>query len=303
MTKLVNAVLANHYNEVLHLLLDVGVNPNQISTEGLTPLGQATDHNRDDIAILLLKCGADPNFYGSEGVETFPLVSAIRHENHHLVDYLLQSGANPNWASDRGHTPLMTAGHIGNDDLVFSLLAFSADPTMKSKDGRTALDIAVENEHYKIAHMIQNAKSVDLTLRTAIAVNDVALLRELLKTEGTDANEKFAEGRTPLILAVINQREEMIEPLLKAGAIVYDKDCHGRSVFDYLVINQNDKIKGILSAKSENESDDDPFETQLGMLREEPSQMERQMTEIQDTLKDILSRLARLEDMHPSRHH
>ncbi len=59
--------------------LDAGENVNQVDGEGFTALYLACEHNHQEIALLLLDCGADPTILPEFMSPSTPLHHAIRH--------------------------------------------------------------------------------------------------------------------------------------------------------------------------------------------------------------------------------
>mmetsp|Transcript_71278 Transcript_71278/g.202107 ORF Transcript_71278/g.202107 Transcript_71278/m.202107 type:complete len:210 (-) Transcript_71278:48-677(-) len=71
-----------------------------------------------------------------------PLTYAIRRGQEAEVERLLREGADPNAADECGQTHLFKAAATGNLVIVASLLLASGDPSLRSKAGATALDVA-----------------------------------------------------------------------------------------------------------------------------------------------------------------
>lgn len=157
-----------------HLAADPG-RVHQGKDEALTPLHQAILRNRNEIALLLLSAGADPN--KPDRSQRTPLHLAVERNNlvlleallarkvksnerdkmgwtplHHaaakdripLARALLKGGADPKTLSERGGTPLHEAAASGSAEMVKLFLEVGVDPTIVSKLGVTALDIARE---------------------------------------------------------------------------------------------------------------------------------------------------------------
>ena len=74
-------------------------------------------------------------------------VAAQRCQTQVLTWLVKHGGANANALSIRGGTPLHEAAASGGKELIEYLLEQKIDPSIKSKDGVTALDIAKEYEN------------------------------------------------------------------------------------------------------------------------------------------------------------
>ena len=73
-----------------------------------------------------------------------------------MVGMLLKSGANPNAQDEIGTTPLMNIGSNGwneSEIVASTLLAAGADPCIRDRDGRDALDQAcgLQNDAFTAA--------------------------------------------------------------------------------------------------------------------------------------------------------
>ena len=91
---------------------------------------------------LFLKAGLHPDTRDKHGVTLLCL--AVRNNRRAVVELLLAQGADLDLKSeDRGYSPLMDAALVGATDLVELFLVRGADPDQTSKDGQTALVIAV----------------------------------------------------------------------------------------------------------------------------------------------------------------
>ena len=115
----------------------------------ITPLHWAAYWNENPAVIkALLAAGADP-MARDEGGET-PLHWAAYNKNPAVIRALLAAGADPMARTESGVTPLhRTAGFNGNPAVTQALLAAGADAAMRTAMGRTAWDIAQNNEKLK----------------------------------------------------------------------------------------------------------------------------------------------------------
>jgi hypothetical protein len=132
---------------------------------------------------LFLRAGMPPDFRDKHGVPLLCLAS--RHRHRGVATLLLDAGALLDLQSeDRGYTPLMDAVHAGAPDLVELFLERGADLDRESKDGQTALVIAVGR-------------------------SDVALAARLLE-KGADADKADKLGLSARKYAKLFKKAEMI---------------------------------------------------------------------------------------------
>ncbi len=102
---------------------------------------------------LFMRAGLSPNARNRHGV---PLLSAaIRARHRRTAAFLMTQGADVDARSeDRGNTPLMDAAAAGAPEIVADLLARRARVDVKSKDGQTALIIAVGKNDVAAASLL-----------------------------------------------------------------------------------------------------------------------------------------------------
>lgn len=158
-SSLVDAIICGDIKSVDRLLSE-GVNPNEVSEDGLVPILVATGSTsivsdlyteklagrvNEDIAILrlLLMNGANANFQGKNG--RTPLIYAVYHGRVASILLLLKHGANPNAVNEMGFTPLMYAATHCLASVAHALIKRGASPTIKSSVGKSAFDIASES--------------------------------------------------------------------------------------------------------------------------------------------------------------
>jgi len=102
---------------------------------------------------LFLRAGFPPDSRDKRGVALLGL--AARHKHVAVAQLLLAEGAELDQQSeDRGYSPLMDAVQAGSIELVELFLGKGADPDLRSKDGQTALIVAVGRRDASIARML-----------------------------------------------------------------------------------------------------------------------------------------------------
>ncbi|WP_041401427.1 ankyrin repeat domain-containing protein [Salinispira pacifica] len=116
----------------------------------------AVADNRRDVVELFLTVGFSPDTCDSKDVAL--LNHAVRGGHDDIIVLLLENGADPNAVSgDRGNTPVMDAASTGQTELVRLLLAAGADPDVQSKSGQTGLMMAVGEGFAQISSLFIEA--------------------------------------------------------------------------------------------------------------------------------------------------
>jgi ankyrin repeat protein len=102
----------------------------------------------------LLAHGADVNSLNAQGATA--LHDAALAGQRAAAEALLKHGANIDARdSESGATPLHQAASWGRRGVVELLLARHADPSIKDKNGHTALDLAVANGQAEVAEVLK----------------------------------------------------------------------------------------------------------------------------------------------------
>ena len=131
---------------------------NAHNADGFTPLGLAAFFKRTGAVRLLLEAGADANAASRNAPRFSPLHSAVATDagavEVAIVVALVEAGADPNARSAQGTTPLHTAAFVGDARVVRYLLAHGADITVKSDQGQTAGEIALQRGMAEVAQLL-----------------------------------------------------------------------------------------------------------------------------------------------------
>ena len=162
------AAYKGHY-EMVKMLIEKGADV-QGHKEYASPLFWAVRYNRADIAKLLLDNGADINLRNTQGQSSLFISARVQ-----ITNFLLENGADPKIIDKSGNTPLHLIGtkHMHQEavrtiidfnefqnfpqpenvvqeavkeqlGVARLLIEFGADPNLKNKEGKTALDFARE---------------------------------------------------------------------------------------------------------------------------------------------------------------
>ncbi len=128
------------------LLLATGADPNTkmslLGTFTSTPLVLAATFGYPTVIQTLLAAGADVNAKDQDGITALHWAVLAHHAD--LVEILRAGGANVNVTDKYGYTPLHYAASVdfGDAETVAALLNAGADPGVKEKEGKTALNLA-----------------------------------------------------------------------------------------------------------------------------------------------------------------
>jgi hypothetical protein len=116
-------------------------------------LGACVSEGDTRAVDLFLKTGFHPDSRDRRGVTLLCLAARGRHLS--IAQQLLDAGAYIDLQSeDRGYSALMDATRAGAVDLVRYLLSKGADPNLRSKDGQTALIVAVGRNDAETARLL-----------------------------------------------------------------------------------------------------------------------------------------------------
>jgi len=154
-----------------------------------TVLQLAAMDNKLELLQALLEAGADPNAKNSETGRT-ALHGAVEGGHLGVVKALIAAGANINQSGNDGQTPLQLAAIHGKVEVLQALLQGKVNLNARnSRTGRTALHGAVEGGHLEF-------------IKARIAA-------------GANINQTDNDGNTPLQLAAIHGKVEVLKALLQ----------------------------------------------------------------------------------------
>jgi ankyrin repeat protein len=137
-------------------LIERGADVTKADSRGVTPLHHAAASGNHEVIDALIARGAKPALdrYG-----TTPLFSCLgtTKKDTWIWDRLIESGCDVNHVSGSGRTPLLEAQGSWNPVAVKYLLGRGADPAIKDKSGKTALDNARELKQDTIIPLLEAA--------------------------------------------------------------------------------------------------------------------------------------------------
>ncbi|TGV29587.1 hypothetical protein EN829_039785 [Mesorhizobium sp. M00.F.Ca.ET.186.01.1.1] len=134
---------ATHYNQrrCAEILLEAGVNPDTPNKNGITPLMHAAYLNYMDMVQMLVARNVNLNASDSNFGYT-ALIESVRAGNEEVAEILVKGGADPNFRDNNGWTALHHAVYKGIVNIVELLIGAGANVDTKSNNGETAYTLA-----------------------------------------------------------------------------------------------------------------------------------------------------------------
>jgi len=232
---------AAHCNRELVLntcsvLLATGADLNARTQWGTTPLWSATVVGRSELVDFLLRHGAELDARDTQGRTPLMFVAKLGMF-YPMVEQLLARGADVNAQDAEGRTALMYAALYVRPKLMDILIGGGADLDRQDVHGRTALMYAAGEAPpmSEIGMLGREASTRDVgagtaswnpekkAARLARAYHGRAEAVRHLRERGADSEQRDAEGRTALDVALANARAvgddnaEVVEALRDGG--------------------------------------------------------------------------------------
>nr|XP_060499023.1 fibronectin type 3 and ankyrin repeat domains protein 1 [Panthera onca] len=153
---------------------------------------------------------------------------------------------------------LMLACYAGHLDVVKYLRRHGASWETRDLGGCTALHWAVDGGHCNVIEwMIKDGCEVDAAdtglgwtpLMRVSAVSGNQRVASLLIEAGADVNTKDKDGKTPLMVAVLNNHEELVQLLLDKGADASVKNEFGKGVLEMARVFDRQNVVSLLEER------------------------------------------------------
>lgn len=153
----------------------------------------------------LVQSGVDPN--APIGCGTFsPLHGAIQKQNPEMADLLISLGAKPT-----------------ESQIVQAAFCSSHDAALKIVSSLHAAGASINAREYDSGDKTRYTQP----LHEAVWRHNTKLIAYLLKQEGIELDNPNVDGYTPLMIALKDGREDIVDMLLAAGANPHKKNKDG----------------------------------------------------------------------------
>ena len=207
----------------------VRAHPEDVNARGgnhVTPLHAALLEGHLDVALLLLRKGANVGSRGIEGQTPLHIVSDRGYID--IVKSLIDDhGADPNAENDGQETPLLLASKSGHEAVVKLLLAGGADANHRDRNGWSPLHVASQKGHDHIIQLLLDSGPVpdvnlqDINHNTPLHIascHGKAVVVTKLLGRGANVEAQDRQGGTPLHDASDYGHLEVVRLLLERGA-------------------------------------------------------------------------------------
>lgn len=214
----------------------------------------AVRQGRDEIAIMLLRKGANVNVRDAEGMTA--LSHAIDLKNTKLLSEMLSRGADSSNRDKSGKSDLYRASESGYELGVRLILQHGANVNTRNDDGTTALMAAATHGHSAIVQLlVENNADTNTTgylhestlhQVARIAGKENATVARLLLDNGAEVDFLDYRQRTPLHNAAEAGTEALVELLLERGAQISKKTEDGKTPIEIAAVSGSVGVVGLL---------------------------------------------------------
>lgn len=196
-------------------------------------LFRAIENGKPTIVRKLISEGVNINAKKDNGMTALYLATEKGH--FHIVRLLLEAGADVNAAlnkkgNDRGgQTPLFVAVQKGDTNIVRQLIKWGANARYEGIDHKNAIYYA---HNKSIQKFLNEASRSSNQFYSFMNRNDLNEIKKLLLRD-LPINWWYSEDYTLLMYAAKRGEEDVVDLLLKKGALVNLKNMNGKTAMDY----------------------------------------------------------------------
>jgi len=221
--------------KVVNKLIAAGIDVNQSSEDGVTPLFIAALIGHIEVVLALIAANSDVNLAESNGVT--PLLIAACKGHHEVVAALITApGIMVNQAENNGVTPLLIAACKGQHEVVAALITAPGIIVNQAAtdNGITPLYSAAHQGHHEVVAVLITAPGIMVNqartdsgatpLYVAAQNGHLAVVAALIAAQGIMVNQARTDsGATPLYTAAQNGHQEVVSALITAPGIMVNQ--------------------------------------------------------------------------------
>ncbi|KAG2175276.1 hypothetical protein INT44_007764 [Umbelopsis vinacea] len=214
---------------ILKLLLRNFANVDLGNEDSNTALHLAASRGFKSVVQLLLDRGATVDLQNKDLDSALHL--AVKEESEVVVQMLLDYGASIDLKNESSNTALHLAASYGFVFVVHLLLSHGANVTLQNINSDTALHLAALNGSEPVVQLLlesivdtdERSNVVDGILSKLSETSDVSMASFLLRY-GANIEGLDADGRTPLVIAVIAAQLDMVSLMIEKKANIEASD-------------------------------------------------------------------------------
>jgi uncharacterized protein len=151
---LFEAAAVGKFDMIAHLIYKAPEQINSFSEDGFTALGLASYFGHEEIIRYLILKGAEVNLPSQNGLNIYPIHSAVAANHDMIAKMLIEAGADVNVRQEKGITPLHSAAYNGNIELLIVLLEAGAEVNAETTEGKKPGDLAAQGGYTDIAKIL-----------------------------------------------------------------------------------------------------------------------------------------------------
>ena len=228
----------NGMNKAVHFLVEMGVNTDNVDSNGMTALMLASKAGHEEIVETLLSIWTRGSCqdHGQTAVRTDTVslphtdieqesMAGKNDETAAVETLVTHYNGDPDKQDNNGLTALCHASHNCHSEVVKILLNGGADPNIQKKNGWTALMSACKNGHFEVVQILLKGgadpniqKENGWTALMSACKNGHFEVVQILLKGGADPNIQKENGWTAMMSASENGHFEVVEVLLNEGA-------------------------------------------------------------------------------------
>ena len=215
--------------------------------EGNSVLHFAASNGHANIVKILLESGLNPNQRNGQGAT--PLIVAAEHGRSEVVEQLLAVRLKIDATDTHNGTALHYAIRFGHEDIVLRLLDSGCNKHIRGFDGYSPVSLALNNNRGRTVEKLADLKSrwntdresVDRLLVSKCAQGQNRIVRYLVSKGGRA--DRLLRGTTAFVAAMRYADEEMLITLLEARADV--KQTNEKEISPLMAASYWDNVEAV----------------------------------------------------------